>query len=163
MAGTSVSLEPSPPFARFLMQRTARPGILVQSDWVQSFESALALLDQYPWHKLVRYKSIPISSGRHGRQCKSDFAAGTRTGTSNAGASFAVSYVGCDCPANLLRCAGRTAAARWYESRARKGTTWPAFSATPFRNRRRSLPTHPGMLRIARASACRWPGAGCVR
>jgi hypothetical protein len=23
-----------------------------QSDWVQSFEAALALLDQYPWHKL---------------------------------------------------------------------------------------------------------------
>ena len=30
-----------------------------QSDWVQSFESALALLDQYPWHKLYPLQVHP--------------------------------------------------------------------------------------------------------
>ena len=44
-----------------LLNAEDREGLKIrrQSDWVQSFESALALLDQYPWHELCPLQVHP--------------------------------------------------------------------------------------------------------
>jgi hypothetical protein len=44
------------------------------SGWLASWDRALSLFDKYPWHRSVRFRSNPISSGRFGRQWRNDIA-----------------------------------------------------------------------------------------